>query len=453
MRKIILSLALVVCPVTSLAVSIEEALTSGYNHNEELKSIRIDFLTAIESFPQALAGFMPKISAGMSSVDSRNTTTSALTNAAATNYNNTRYNRVVTIDQPIFDGWSSVAALKAAQSGFRAARGDYYSKEQEIFLKEINTYLGCVAAKEKYNISKISVKSNKAQLEAMKEKFKLGEATETEVASAREGLATAEANQALSYANYEFAKANFMQTFGVAAVGVTLPSTPSDFPSNLELFTELALASNLSIQSAQHQTKSLKATEYAAKGKLLPSASLRVENGKTQYLPERGAPSYNLNSNSTTTTLSVTVPIIARGGAEYSDIRRAKYQTKKSIISLDHVIKQIKANCQGRWSAFEAAKTRVKATEQAVKAAKIAYEGMIQEELFGSKTIIDVLRAEERLNGAREGRVEAKKDLVLAAYQMKSLLGDLTARSLHLKVDYFNPEEEFKKIKNKIVGF
>ncbi len=88
-----------------------------------------------------------------------------------------------------------------------------------------------------------------------------------------------------------------------------------------------------------------------------------------------------------------------------------------------------------------------------MKAAKTAYEGMIQEELFGSKTIIDVLRAEERLNSARDGRVEAKKDLVLAAYQMKSLLGELTARNLHLKVDYFNPEAEFKKIKNKIVGF
>ena len=75
------------------------------------------------------------------------------------------------------------------------------AKEQETFLKEINAYLGCVEAREKYDISKISVKSNKTQLDAMKEKFKLGESTETEVASAREGLATAEANQALSYAS------------------------------------------------------------------------------------------------------------------------------------------------------------------------------------------------------------------------------------------------------------
>jgi len=57
------------------------------------------------------------------------------------------------------------------------------------------------------------------------------------------------------------------------------------------------------------------------------------------------------------------------------------------------------------------------------------------------------------LNKAREGRVESRKAMILAAYQIKSLIGELTAKSMHLKVDYFNPEAEFKKIKMKIVGF
>ena len=43
-----------------------------------------------------------------------------------------------------------MAELKAAQAGFRSARGEYYSKEQNIFLKEIEIYLSCVEAKEKY---------------------------------------------------------------------------------------------------------------------------------------------------------------------------------------------------------------------------------------------------------------------------------------------------------------
>lgn len=450
MRKIILSLALAAYPLSASAMTIEQALTSGYNHNEELKAIRVEFLNEVEAFPRALAGFMPRVSITAKTQETK----TAYQSTGIASSNNSQFTRSLNIEQPVFDGMSSVSELKAAQSGFRAARGDYYAKEQDNFLKQINVYLSCVEAKEKHNISKISVKSNKTQLEAMREKFKLGEATETEVAAAREGLATAEAGEALSYANYEAARANFLQTFGIDATGLEMPAVPSDLPNNVDMFKEMALAGNFSVHSSNHRTKSSKATEYAAKGKLLPRASVVVSHGNTRYFPESISNSnVSANNDSTTAVLSVTVPIIERGGIEYSDIRRAKYQTKRSIIAHDNVVKQIKANCQSRWSDFEASKIRVKATEQAVKSAKVAYDGMTQEELLGSKTIIDVLRAEERLNKARESRVEAKKALVLAGYQIKSLIGDLTAKSMHLDVEYFNPELEFKKVKNKIVGF
>ena len=64
-----------------------------------------------------------------------------------------------------------------------------------------------------------------------------------------------------------------------------------------------------------------------------------------------------------------------------------------------------------------------------------------------------VIRAEERLNNARDSRVEACKGLALAAYRIKTLIGELTAKDMNLKVEYFEPEAEFKKIKMKIVGF
>ncbi len=446
MRKILLSTIFAMYSVNAFAVTMEEALTSGYNHNEELKSIRTDFLTEIEAFPRALANFMPKISAGLNSTDSKVSSRNQIIR------NNNRYIQSLTIEQPLFDGWSSVAELKSAQSGFRAARGDFYAKEQDAFLKEINAYLDCVEAREKYDISKISVKSNKTQLDAMKEKFKLGESTETEVASAREGLATAEANQALSYARYELAKAKFYQVFGVEAINIKMPTVPTNLPSSLEILTERAIAVNPSVDSAIHKTKSFKAGENIPKGRLLPRASFRLEHGNTYYNPQSQMTN-DVNNQSSSATLSVTIPILERGGVEYSDVRKAKYKTRKSVIVLDDTIKQIKTNCKGSWAELNAAAVRIKATDQAVKASEVAYNGMIQEEMLGSKTIIDVLRTEERLNKAREGRVESRKAMILAAYKIKSLIGELTAKSMKLKVDYFNPEEEFKKVKMKIVGF
>ena len=43
MYKIFLSFILALYSTSGLAVTMEQALTSGYNHNEELKVIRTDF--------------------------------------------------------------------------------------------------------------------------------------------------------------------------------------------------------------------------------------------------------------------------------------------------------------------------------------------------------------------------------------------------------------------------
>ena len=439
----------------SLALELNEALKSGYNNDEKLKIIRSDFLNEIEQFPRALAGFMPKISAGFDAIDSKVTRKSNLpvgSSGDTTSTDNSRYSKTLILDQPIFNGGSSVAELKAAQSAFRASKGDYYAKEQNIFLEEITNYLNCVEATEKYNISKISVKSNRTQLEAVKEKFKLGESTETEVASAESGLANAQANQSIAYANFEAAKAEFLRVFALEATGIKMPELAANLPNSLEELVEIAIAANPNIISSQHSTKASKAGEYAAKGALLPQVSFRIQSGDTRYSPEDQL-RQNFNSNSVTSTLSVNVPILSKGGVEYSDIRRAKYKTRKAVLQLDAQIKQIKSQCKASWEKFNAAKTRIAATSQGVKSGEIAYEGMLQEEMLGSKTIIDVIMSEEKLSKAREARVEAQKELVLASYNIKSLMGELTAEKMKLPVEYFNPDQEFKKLKLRIVGF
>jgi len=439
----------------SLALELNEALKSGYNNDEKLKIIRSDFLNEVEQFPRALAGFMPKISAGFDAIDSKVTRKSNLpvgSSGDTTSTDNSRYSKTLSLDQSIFNGGSSVAELKAAQSAFRASKGDYYAKEQNIFFEEITNYLNCVEATEKYNISKISVKSNRTQLEAVKEKFKLGESTETEVASAESGLANAQANQSIAYANFEAAKAEFTKVFALEAIGIQMPELATNLPNSLEELVEIAIAANPSVISSQHLTKASKAGEYAAKGALLPQVSFKIQSGNTNYSPEDSA-RQNYNYNSVTSTLSVNVPILSKGGVEYSDIRRAKYKTRKAVLQLDAQIKQIKSQCKASWERFNAAKTRIAATSQGVKSGEIAYEGMLQEEMLGSKTIIDVIMSEEKLSKAREARVEAQKELVLASYNIKSLMGELTAEKMKLPVEYFNPDQEFKKLKLRIVGF
>lgn len=450
MRKLTTFIVTLLLTSSVAAVDLQEALTEGYKNNEELKAARIKFLDSIEQFPRAFSGFMP--SAGLQ-INRQN--------------NKTKYNKkyadrlgltprdtdsdqgALTIQQSLFNGGSSVAALKAAQAGFRAARGAYYAGEQKILLNLITAYLDCFESKAKYDISESRVRTNIQQVNTVEEKLRLGEATEVDIATARAGLAAAETNKLAAYADFQGKKANFIRVFGIEPTNITMPELPKMLPASLDELTGRAAKLNPDIDSARHNVTSAKALEMAEKGKLLPQVSVQLQSGRTHYNPQD-----DINNRSYTTTLSVNIPIYPEGGAQYSRIRSAKNQTRNSAVQLDSAIKQTHAGVVSVWEGFEAAKSRIIAANQGVDAAQISYDGTVQEEIVGSKTILDVLTAEEKLYEAKIIRVDAYKSSVLAAYQMKLLTGELTAQSLKLKVKYFSPEEEFKTIKKKMfIGF
>ncbi len=452
MRKLTTFIITLLLTGSAAAVDLQEALTEGYKNNEELKAARIKFLNAIEQFPQAFSGFMPSAGLQINRQNSKTKYNKKYTDRLGLTPRETDSNRgALTIEQSLFSGGSSVAALKAAQSGFRASRGEYYAGEQKILLNLITAYLDCFESKEKYDISESRVRTNIQQVNTVEEKLRLGEATAIDIATARAGLAAAETNKLAAYADFQGKKANFVRVFGIEATDITMPNLPDRLPASLDELTKKAAKLNPDIDSARHNVTSAKALEMVQKGKLLPQVSVKLQSGRTNP-QDPGV--QNINNKSYTTILSVNIPIYPDGGAQYSRIRSAKNQTRNSAVQLDSAIKQTQAGVVSVWEGFEAAKSRIVAANQGVEAAQISYDGTVQEEIVGSKTILDVLDAEQKLYEAKITRVDAYKNSVLAAYQMKLLTGELTAQSLKLKVKYFSPEEEFKTIKKKMfIGF
>jgi hypothetical protein len=69
--KFIATIIIIFINLSALAIDLQEAITSAYNNNDELKVIRRDFLDEIEQFPQALARFLPNIIASIDASDAK----------------------------------------------------------------------------------------------------------------------------------------------------------------------------------------------------------------------------------------------------------------------------------------------------------------------------------------------------------------------------------------------
>jgi outer membrane protein len=104
------------------------------------------------------------------------------------------------------------------------------------------------------------------------------------------------------------------------------------------------------------------------------------------------------------------------------------------------------------WSSLEAARQVIVASRAQVSANVLALEGVRQEYLVGSRTTLDVLDAEAELVESQVLLADAERDQILAAYQLVASIGRLTARNLALNVEYYDPIENYRDVRDKWIG-
>ena len=88
-----------------------------------------------------------------------------------------------------------------------------------------------------------------------------------------------------------------------------------------------------------------------------------------------------------------------------------------------------------------------------MKAAKIALDGVRQEADVGSRTILDILDAEQELFTANVNLVTAQRNEVIAIYNVKSIMGELTADNLNLPGPHYDMDSYRDKVKYRMIGF
>ena len=89
----------------------------------------------------------------------------------------------------------------------------------------------------------------------------------------------------------------------------------------------------------------------------------------------------------------------------------------------------------------------------AVRAAQIALEGTQQEALVGSRTVLDVLIAEQQLFTTQSQLVTSQHDAALAEFNVAAATGRLLAANLKLPVLLYDMDKHYQRVKDKWFGF
>src|ERR1700749_402734 len=100
--------------------------------------------------------------------------------------------------------------------------------------------------------------------------------------------------------------------------------------------------------------------------------------------------------NTAQITAQLTMPLY-EGGAIYSQTRQAEQTVGQRRSQVDDARRASVQTATQFWSTLEAARASISSFAAAVRAAQIALEGTQQEALVGTRTVLDVLIANQQL--------------------------------------------------------
>jgi outer membrane protein len=96
-----------------------------------------------------------------------------------------------------------------------------------------------------------------------------------------------------------------------------------------------------------------------------------------------------------------------------------------------------------------AARSAVVSNQEQVRAAGVAAEGVKTEQQVGLRTNIEVLNAEQEYRAAQLDLVNAQRSAYVAAAQLVAVTGNLTPAAFGANVEVYDPNANFKRVKNK----
>ncbi len=429
----------------ALAETLEETLVSAYLTNPSLSAQQSSLRATDEGVAQARSNWRPTIE--FSADAGREINKSSLRTSSARTQHRTPYSYGIDLSQPIYRGGRTLAETSEAENAVQAARVRLIEVEQDILLAAATAYLDVYRDEAVLELNRNNESVLQRQLEATRDRFQVGEITRTDVHQAEARLARSTADRIQSEATLEGARAAFRNATGRAPKGqINLPPLPSGSPADIEAALKEAALNNPRVIAAQYNERAAANNVDSVWGELLPEVEFTASMSR-----DHNSSSESSQIDSAEALFTLNVPLY-QSGAVYSRLRAAKQQVSEQRMTIELERRNAIEQATRSWETLQSAKARVSAFRTAIQAATIAFEGVEREAAVGSRTVLDVLDAEQELLDARVNFIRAQRDEAVGVFELLSAMGQLGARNLQLPVDLYNPENHYQEVRDKWAG-
>lgn len=419
------------------AEDLRDAIILAYQTNPTLLAQRSQQRATDESYVQSRAGLRPQvdISAGVGYVRSWPEPVFGSDESNSTS-------ATISLNQPLYTGGRVAHGIDAAMAGVERGRENLRSVEQQIMLSVIQAYADVIRDTEIVRIREANLGVLQRQLEEANARFEVGEITRTDVAQSQSRLASSEADLSSARAQLSISRAAYTAVVGQAPGTLEplppLPTPPADF----DLALDQALIENPELRSAMWSLQAAEASVAAARSEYLPSAGLSASYGTAGT-----AEPFGLDDEQTLRAgLNVSVPLYA-AGLNRSRVRQALENANTAQLGVEGARRTVLQDVSSAFAQVLSTADALSASEEQVRAARIAAEGVRQEAQVGLRTTLDVLNQELELRNAEIAYVSSQRNRYVAQALLLLSMGGLEGPDLVGEVPAYNPEDNFNRVR------
>ena len=332
------------------------------------------------------------------------------------------------LNMPLFNGLINYYQRYSDEYNLKASLQDVNQAKEDLSLNITSYYLQVLLSKEILEVAKEQVKISEEQVKRLEIEVANGKTSESELYNAKSTLATDLVNVTKTNNDLILAKVDLAQLMNYndySAFEVEKPDEKNmtSFSTDslkLAAIIENATTNRPEIIAANFRIEKNKYDVEVARSSYYPSLNLSASYGTGYYyafnndLALTNDPfGKQLNNNSREiVSLSMNIPIFSKFTTRNS-IKQSEIQLQSQEIALEETKNTLTKAIYQAYTNANAAKDNYLASQEAVKATKIAYDYEQVKYESGASTSFDFSQAKNKYESAKSSEIQAKYEYLL----------------------------------------
>ena len=397
-------------------------LHQAQKHDSQWAATVHDYKANKELVKKSSAGIKPILS--LNAQIAQETYESSTDTYESNNYESTRYG--ASLVQPLIrlDRWYDHKKGKALN---RQIKADFKFNRQDFYMRVLTIYLEVLRTEENLRFRLAEKSAIKHQLDQTELRFKANLISNTDVQEAKAAFDISSVQQLIAQQDLDIALEVLNTLTGSNSTTVTPldAEVPIELPSpaNLKEWRSLALNNNPQLRSARHGQEVAEKEYQARLSAHFPTLDLVGSYQDT----DRYVQTSDGELTSSSVAIKLEVPLY-NGGATGASRRNAKQLYKKAEDEYQFKKREILQDTNNLYRVVNTDVARVMAQKQSALSVEAALNATQAGYKAGTRTIVDVLTAQQALYGVKRDYANARFDYIFDLLQLKQIAGILSEK-------------------------